>query len=119
MTTVAGILSDYTGQGGNQVMIGPFSRSTIHESRIPIQHPRQALLLPCSIRSGLESTFPDRDDAPAEVAEGCLVSQVTRLVPHDLRLPEVGPGFRMTEGGTFIMTVPEATVDDDESVDGR
>lgn len=62
----------------------------------------------------LQSAFPDGDDVPASTEEIIFVSQVPGFVALDLRRPEGAAGFREAEVAAVFMSVPEATVDEDD-----
>ena len=64
----------------------------------------------------LQLAFPDDDDAPAfgfELSPGLLV---TLLVPSDFRRPEVGVSLGNRVVLAAFVAVPEAAVDEDDSV---
>lgn len=51
---------------------------------------------------------------PALVAEGILVFKIASLIAFDLRDPEINVGFLKPEVLTVFMSVPKATVDEDD-----
>lgn len=75
--------------------------------------PRQAMLEPEAGGAGAQRAFPDGDDVPALLAEGFFVAQVAGTVAVDLAFPPCAAGRGQAEGGTMLMPVPEAAVDED------
>lgn len=110
-----GIFSENLARLPLRLLLFKFSEYSAFPSNVRCAHQlRQALGEPWEVGFSFQRAFPDRDDMPAEGAEGVFVAEVAGMVVRDLRLPEGVTGFWKAEVLAVFMSVPEAAVDEDD-----
>jgi hypothetical protein len=62
-----------------------------------------------------QGTFPDVENAPSLLAKGIIRLAIAGAVALDFLLPAINVGTGKAETGTVFMSVPEATLNENDS----